>query len=58
MGLVRASEARHKKRGREGNIAYTREEVEEMLNSGLLEKTNKGDLASCAIPEPGLDTLA
>ena len=48
MGLargVRASEARHKKRGRaKGNIAYTREEVEEMLNSGLFEKINKGGI--------------
>jgi Family of unknown function (DUF5636) len=42
---VRASEARHKKKGRaKGNIAYTREEVEEMLNSGLFEKTRKGGI--------------
>ena len=38
-----------KKRGRaKGNIAYTREEVEEMLNSGLFEKTRE----SCKLCHP------
>jgi Family of unknown function (DUF5636) len=42
---VPASEPRHKKKGRaKGNIAYTREEIEEMLNSGLFKKTNKAGI--------------
>ena len=52
---VPSPEPRHVKRGRaKGNIAYTKKEIEELLNLGLVERTGMPGILKVAAPARGV----